>query len=189
VESLVRDLNDLDELITQLSSKELRDMLKRLALSRKRISHMRQRLWSKRDILVSLIGKDWKLFLSGVQIPYLRDVYDRVVMLLEKIETTSELLNVLHGNYLAVISIDVSEYSNDMGAVMQKLTEISTVLLPLSLVTGIFGMNLDIPWQTGYVNSDHIHKTVPFWILMICFVLFALALQRTFKKKGFLNEN
>jgi len=90
---------------------------------------------------------------------------------------------------LAVISIDVSEYSNDMGAVMQKLTEMSTVLLPLTLVTGILGMNLDIPFQTGYDNREHIHKTVPFWILMILFVVFALMLQRTFKKRGYLNES
>jgi len=72
-----------------------------------------------------------------------------------------------------------------MSAVMQSLTEMSVILLPLTLVTGIFGMNLDIPFQTGYDNRSHISNTGPFWGLMVFFILFAWISARYMKKKGF----
>lgn len=45
----------------------------------RRLTFLRQRLWSKRDILTSLIEKDWQFFLTGVKVPYLRDIYDHLV--------------------------------------------------------------------------------------------------------------
>ena len=82
VDGTVVEVDALEDLIYLLSGSEHRDLLKRMGLTRRRLSFLRQRLWSKRDILMSLIGKDWQLFLAGVQIPYLRDVYDHVVTML-----------------------------------------------------------------------------------------------------------
>ena len=82
VDGTVVEVDALEDLIYMLSGSEHRDLLKRMGLTRRRLSFLRQRLWSKRDILMSLIGKDWQLFLAGVQIPYLRDVYDHVVTML-----------------------------------------------------------------------------------------------------------
>ena len=82
VDGTVLEVDALEDLIYVLSGSEHRDLLKRMGLTRRRLSFLRQRLWSKRDILMSLIGKDWQLFLAGVQIPYLRDVYDHVVTML-----------------------------------------------------------------------------------------------------------
>ena len=82
VDGTVVEVDALEDLIYVLSGSEHRDLLKRMGLTRRRLSFLRQRLWSKRDILMSLIGKDWQLFLAGVQIPYLRDVYDHVVTML-----------------------------------------------------------------------------------------------------------
>ena len=50
---------------------------------------------SKRDILVSLIEKDWQVFLRGVQVPYLRDVYDHLVIMLHELDAGMELLEAI----------------------------------------------------------------------------------------------
>ncbi len=135
----------MDDLIYALSRNEHRDILKRMAEARRRLSYMRQRLWSKRDILVSLVSKDWENFLSGVQIPYLRDVYDHVVRMLQKLEIASELLSSIQSTYLSNVSIDVAEASNNVNAVMKTLSSVATIILPLTLVTGMFGMNVTVP--------------------------------------------
>jgi len=188
VEEVVRDVSDLDELVAQLSALEHRDALNRMAVTRKRLAHLRNRLWSKKEILMSMIGKDWKVLLKDIQIPYLRDIFDHVLTMLEKIETTSEALNDLQANYLAIISIDVAESSNDMNEVMKLLTAISTIMLPLSLITGIFGMNLKIPYQgdTDATNPANWRELAPFWVLSGAMILYTLLVLSYFKRVGFL---
>lgn len=141
VDGTSAEVDALEDLIYVLSGAEHRDLLKRMGLTRRRLHALRQRLWAKRDILMSLIGKDWQHFLSGVQLPYLRDVYDHVVTMLHKVESASDLLAALQNTYLANVSIDVSEASNDANAVMKNLSAVATIILPLSLVAGLMGMN------------------------------------------------
>ena len=79
----------------------------------RRLTFLRQRLWSKRDILTSLIEKDWQFFLTGVKVPYLRDIYDHLVIMLHKLDSAIEVIVTLQNTYLAVVSIDVAAVSND----------------------------------------------------------------------------
>jgi magnesium transporter len=74
------------------------------------------------------------MFLAGVQIPYLRDVYDHVVTMLHKVEAASDTLVALQNTYLANVQIDVAEASNDMNTVMKNLTAVGAIILPLQLV-------------------------------------------------------
>ena len=153
VDGTVVEVDALEDLIYVLSGSEHRDLLKRMGLTRRRLSFLRQRLWSKRDILMSLIGKDWQLFLAGVQIPYLRDVYDHVVTCLHRVEAASELLSSLQNTYLANVSIDVAEQSKQSNEIMKNLSAVATIVLPLSLVAGIMGMNVQVPWQHDAHND------------------------------------
>ena len=57
VNGTAMEVDALEELIYVLSGSEHRDLLKRMGMTRRRLSFLRQRLWSKRDILMSLIGK------------------------------------------------------------------------------------------------------------------------------------
>jgi hypothetical protein len=68
---------------------------------------------------MSVYGPDWQMFLAGVQIPYLRDVYDHVVTLLHRVEAASDTLVNLQNTYLANVQIDVAEASNDANTVMK----------------------------------------------------------------------
>lgn len=74
------------------------------------------------------------MFLAGVQIPYLRDVYDHVVTMLHKVEAASDMLVSLQNTYLANVQIDVAEASNDANTVMKNLTAVGAIILPLQLV-------------------------------------------------------
>jgi len=74
---------------------------------------------------------------------YLRDCYDHSIMLLDMIESYRELVGSLLDVYL-------SSVSNRMNEIMKVLTLIATIFIPLSFLTGIYGMNFDpeaSPWN------------------------------------------
>ena len=141
------EVDALEDLIYVLSGAEHRDLLRRMGVTRRRLAFLRQRLWAKRDMLISLIGRDWQSFLTGIQLPYLRDVYDHVVTMLHKIEAANDLLLALQNTYLANVSIDVNEQSKQSNLIMKRLSAVATIVLPLTLLAGIMGMNVTVPYQ------------------------------------------
>jgi len=81
-----------------------------------------------------------------------------------------KILSRSHSNYLAQISIEMTEANNQINDVLSKLTALGTVLIPMNLVTGeyflfflphvgpyfclgLFGMNVHVPGQDITVVS------------------------------------
>jgi magnesium transporter len=58
-----------------------------------------------------------------------------------------KMLSRSHSNYLAQLSVDSIQANNRSNQVMGKITTIATILVPLNLVCGLFGMNVPIPGQ------------------------------------------
>jgi magnesium transporter len=80
-------------------------------------------------------------------IPYIRDVYDHIVQVTEQIEVLRDTLNGLQELYL-------SELSMRMNKVMQLLTVITAIFVPITFLAGIYGMNFrvmpELDWANGY---------------------------------------
>lgn len=68
-----------------------------------------------------------------------RDVHDHLILLHDSLDDHRETLGGLRDTYLGVIS-------NRMNEVMKSLTVFSVVLLPLAFVTGLWGMNVPVPF-------------------------------------------
>jgi len=182
VNATATEVDALEELIFVLSGSEHRDLLKRMGMTRRRLSFLRQRLWSKRDILMSLIGKDWQVFANiNLQIPYLRDVYDHVVTLLHRVEAASDMLASLQNTYLANVQIDVAEAGNESNLVMKNLTAVGAIILPLQLVASLWGMNCQVPFQAFLDWSDS-EAIVPFISVCAAMLLVTLFMSAYFKK-------
>ena len=60
-----------------------------------------------------------------------------------------------HSNYLAQISIEMTDANNQINDVLSKLTALGTVLIPMNLVTGLWGMNVHVPGQDVPVSSAY----------------------------------
>jgi Mg2+ and Co2+ transporter CorA len=78
---------------------------------------------------------------------YLRDVLDHIQAMLEDIEATKETLSNLNSTYLARVDIEVAYSSNRMDSVMKKFGAMTTIMLPLTFITGLWGMNVNVPGQ------------------------------------------
>ena len=65
---------------------------------------------------------------------YLRDIYDHVIQISDSMEVSREILT-------GMIEMYLSSLSNKLNEVMKVLTVIATIFMPLTFITGIFGMN------------------------------------------------
>lgn len=57
------------------------------------------------------------------------------------------LLSRAHGNYLAQINIRMNERAEQTNDVLGKLTVLGTIVLPMNIITGMWGMNVLVPGQ------------------------------------------
>lgn len=64
-----------------------------------------------------------------------------------------KILSRSHSNYLAQISIEMTDANNQINDVLSKLTALGTVLIPMNLVTGLWGMNVHVPGQEVPVSA------------------------------------
>jgi len=114
----------------------------------------------------------------------MRDVYDHVVRMLQKLEIANELLSSLQSTYLSNISIDVAEASNNVNAAMKSFSAVATIVLPLSLFAGLMGMNVTVPWQ--FAIDPSLIDLAPFFTIVLVMLCVATFLYLYFRRKDFL---
>lgn len=68
--------------------------------------------------------------------PFLRDLYDHIVQIVDSVDTYRDILSGLHDLYL-------SEVSMKMNQIMKFLTIITSIFVPISFLAGLYGMNFD----------------------------------------------
>jgi magnesium transporter len=103
---------------------------------------------------------------------YFRDTYDHLIRISDLIDSYRDLMTGATDLYLSTVS-------NRQNEVMKQLTVIATVFLPLSFITGFFGMNF--AFLTGHV----INASWTFWVLGVGSMLATgVALLVFFRRKG-----
>lgn len=85
--------------------------------------------------------------IPGSTLVYLRDVYDHTIQVAETAETYREMMS-------GVLDIYLSSQSNRTNEIMKVLTIIATIFIPLTFITGFYGMNFvrasDLAHPGGY---------------------------------------
>jgi magnesium transporter len=83
--------------------------------------------------------------------PFFRDVNDHVKLVEEEIVSQRDLLAVMLQANMAVISMQQNEIGVRQNEVNKQLTIVATVFLPLTFITGFFGMNFG--WMVDHIDS------------------------------------
>ena len=83
---------------------------------------------------------------------YLSDIQDHLITMTQNLNHYEKILSRSHSNYLAQISIEMTDANNQINDVLSKLTALGTVLIPMNLVTGLWGMNVHVPGQDVQVG-------------------------------------
>jgi len=97
------------------------------------LNRLRRTVWPVRDSISDLLHSESKLFDPGID-PYLRDLHENSVQVIEALESYRETVSGIQEVYLASVS-------NRMNEVMKVLTIISTIFIPLTFIAGVYGMN------------------------------------------------
>jgi Mg2+ and Co2+ transporter CorA len=170
-----------EEVYGQNTIEENQNLLQKIGIAKRRIVRFRQLLWPKKDILMSLVQKENFDFLrSQINVAYFRDVYDHLVLMVQKLDADHEAIAGLEATHLARVSIEVSKVSNSMNQVMKQFSSVATIILPLSFITSLLGMNVPIPYQSS-ADYDSLAPFTVLSVLMISLVFFMIAFFR--KKK------
>lgn len=123
---------------------------------------------SQRDVCASLALSTHAALPKRIQ-PYLRDVYDHLLRVYDHLEGVREGLGAARDAYLAAVNNRLSE-------VMRVLTVIATIMMPLSLIAGIFGMNFETIPGLG--------SPAGFWLAMVGMILIAAGMLYFFRRRG-----
>ncbi|KAJ1937711.1 CorA metal ion transporter [Kickxella alabastrina] len=110
---------------------------------------------------------------------YLSDVYDHLVSLVGSSSHCDMVLSRAHSNYLARISLELGESTVETNLFASRWTVIGAILVPLNVVTGLWGMNVKVP---GRDRDDVLDF---FMILTGCLVFVAVVIVWARYKKIF----
>lgn len=87
------------------------------------------------------------VFPGGELLLYLGDVQDHLVTTLSTLGHIDEIIGRSQGNCLAQLSASSLRISLTINSALSKVTLIATVFVPCHLVTGLWGMNVEVPGQ------------------------------------------
>lgn len=112
---------------------------------------LRRAIWPMREVIGALLRDDVPVIQRDTRV-YLRDCGDHAFQLLDMLELYREIA-------AGLIDLHLSSLSNRLNEVMKVLTVIATIFMPLTFVTGLYGMNFDraspfnmpeLGWRFGY---------------------------------------
>lgn len=113
---------------------------------RRDLIFLRKSVWPLREVISILQRGESSLMLKSTNV-YLRDVYDHTIQVMDTVETLRDIIS-------GMLDIYLSSASNRMNEIMKMLTIIATIFIPLTFITGIYGMNFqnmpEIKWVWGY---------------------------------------
>ncbi|KAG7097399.1 hypothetical protein E1B28_004749 [Marasmius oreades] len=155
IQSIEYEVDSIDELVLILKdnlkeTREQTDMLRRIGTCRKKVMGLLRLMGNKADVVKGLAkrcNENWQVAPTGDIGLYLSDIQDHLITMTQNLNHYEKILSRSHSNYLAQISIEMTDANNQINDVLSKLTALGTVLIPMNLITGLWGMNVHVPGE------------------------------------------
>jgi len=123
---------------------------------RRNLVMLRKSLYNEREILVKINRLDCPFIPEKIIYAY-RDIYDHLAKFFELTETYREIETSLMELYTSLLNNKMTQTSNETNASVKRLTLITTVFMPLTLIASIGGMSEwtmmtggEARWETSY---------------------------------------
>ncbi|KIX96908.1 uncharacterized protein Z520_07628 [Fonsecaea multimorphosa CBS 102226] len=123
-------------------------LLRQIGECRKRVLNMMRLLGGKADVIKGFAKRcndQYQMTPRGDIGLYLGDIQDHVVTMMSNLGHVEKMLSRSHANYLAQLNVDNILKGNHTNKNLAKITVLATILVPLNLITGLFGMNVNVP--------------------------------------------
>ncbi|GAM35612.1 hypothetical protein TCE0_017r04075 [Talaromyces pinophilus] len=147
------------------------EMLRRVGECRKKVMGMYRLLSNKADVIKGFAkrcNEQWEVAPKSEIGLYLGDIQDHIMTMTSNLTHYETLLSRAHSNYLAQINILMNERQERTADVLGKLTVLGTIVLPMNIICGMWGMNVKVPGQ----EIDNLYW---FWSITAGLVFFGVA--------------
>jgi len=134
----------IERLDEQLEDNRVHELSRPLHRLKRDMIWLRKSVWPLRELLMSLDRGGSTLVRTATR-TYLKDIYDHTIEVIETVETYRDVT-------AGMLEIQLTLITNRLNEVMKVLTVIATIFIPLTFITGVYGMNfrhmpeLDWPW-------------------------------------------
>jgi magnesium transporter len=172
-------VEEIDEAVDrcedEVFGKATPEILAQIFTLKRAVLHLRRIIGPQREVLNRLARDDYAVIDAKARV-YFRDVYDHLVRLHDITESIRDLVSGTLDTYLSVIN-------NRMNDIMKTLTIITTLFMPISFVTGFFGMNFFQPVAERLLPW----ADVPVFILALgIFILVPIAMFWWIRSRGWM---
>lgn len=146
------------------------DVLSRLFQLKKDLLYLRRRLRPQSEVIHLLATQQFELIQSHQAI-YFSDIRDHIARLNDLIQNHNELIDGAVQTYLSFTSYRLNE-------VIRMLTIIATIMMPLTLIVGIYGMNFDF--------MPELHWRISYFVVIGIMAAIALGMIYVFRRRGWM---
>ena len=169
-------LDDFDNRIDELEARIFvgkssnNEMLSEIMNIKRSVLRLRRISVKQLDILLRISRGEFDLIPQSL-LPFYRDIYDHLVRVADLAESYRDLITGLLDAHLSVVS-------NRLNEVMKVLTIFSAIMLPLTFIVGVYGMNFD--------NMPELHSRYGYFVTLAVMATVASGMLLFFWNKGWL---
>ncbi|CAG8951797.1 hypothetical protein HYFRA_00005601 [Hymenoscyphus fraxineus] len=177
ITKIEHETDSIEDEVFVARNDDMHTFLRRIGMVRKNVMGLMKLLGGKADVLRGFTKRCNPNYKVTPHIDiglYLGDIQDHVVTMMTSLAHFEKMLSRAHSNYLAQLSIDNITQGNQANKVLSKITLLASILVPLNLVCGLFGMNVAVPWR----NSESLAPFFGIFGFLVFFSLVSLVIAR-----------
>lgn len=168
LDALEEEIDDLEDDVVERPTQE---RLQQIFALKHTLVHLRKLVSPQREVYNALSRRDYP-HIDPKSAAYFRDLHDHLIRASEIVESYRDLVSNMLDAYLATIS-------NRLNDVMRRLTVIATIFMPITFITGFFGMNFTrMPYSWNWL----------FWISITAMAITPLAMLVWFIRIGWIGD-
>jgi magnesium transporter len=138
IEKLEDRIDELEKAVFEQPSSNL---IRQILNEKREVSSLRRILTPQRDVIARLARREFVDISTDLAFRF-RDVYDHIVRLVDDVAMFHDRIN-------GILEAHLTNVSNRLNEVMKVLTVVSTIFMPLTLLSGLWGMNVALPHMPG----------------------------------------
>ena len=184
VEEYEHVLTAIEIAMTDLEEKSLYNPSKKILVDLEGLSRqliiLRRYFWKTREITNFLLYLEKETEKEKqIEIKYLKIIYDNITELLDLIESHKDTINSIRELYIAYISLQMND-------TMKTLTIFSVILLPLTFITGFYGMN-GVDLNNFLIVPSGLGLIIIFMIIIITILIIFFRKKQWISQKDYYN--
>jgi len=158
----------LDQLEKEVFERSRPQLARRILEIKRDVSSLRRVVQPQRDVVGRLARREFPIITETLSYRF-RDVYDHLVQLTDESLFFADRITSLLDAHLSTVS-------NQLNGIMKILTVIATIFMPLTFITGLYGMNVELP-------HFGLGATAFFWVLLFFMAAVSLGMLMFFRMR------